>query len=473
MDRITSRIGLTLAVSLIVVGIIATALFWAPNAEKKPMADPQEKLRISQATDYTLPDVIVIIIDAARADHLEAYGYDRETTPHMSRLIEESLLFDNVYAQAPYTVCSVPTIMTGLSFVTHGTVGKGNHRLPEHETSLAEYLAAAGYQTVGISSTPKHSTASGANQGYDAFHEVWGRVKKLVLDPAPLVEQGVASIRAAERDRPLFMMFHILPPHAPYVPPENHDLFREPGQLAISDGEQSRFFRSVEKNGEIPTETRLNELRALYDGNLHWADATIASLTKELKETRNWSNTLLAVVSDHGEAFMEHGKLQHSTTLYDEMLRVPLVLRLPGAAQPGWIDTSQLVSLQDLAPTLLGVVGLRWNSRVTGRDLLSRKQGAQRDRIAFRTEGQFPDFGLLDRHWKLIVHPDGSRELYDLNSDPAETHNLSKREASRTSKMAMILADELKNAPQPLGSIEAAPLSEEEREVLRKLGYLE
>ncbi|MCD4751164.1 MAG: sulfatase-like hydrolase/transferase, partial [Thermoanaerobaculales bacterium] len=257
-----------------------------PQSEEQTMTDPTPPRKAGPNTNSRHPDVIVIILDAARTDHFEAFGYPRSTTPFLASLAEESLLFDNVYAQAPYTVCSVPTMMTGLSFATHGVVGKGSHRLSEFETTLAEHLGEMGYQTVGISSTPKHSTASGANQGYDEFHEVWGRVKKLALDPAPLVKQAEVYLRAANRDRPLFMMLHMLPPHAPYQPPDEHDIFRRPGHER-GDTDSIDFIQSIEKGERVPSDDELGDLVALYDGNLRWVDKAVESVVDVLRETRD------------------------------------------------------------------------------------------------------------------------------------------------------------------------------------------
>ncbi len=470
----------------ITIGIVY--LLSQQNAREQTTADTMSIREVGASPDSGHPDIIVIILDAARVDHFEAFGYPRATTPFLAHLAEESLLFNNVYAQAPYTRCSVPTMMTGLSFLTHGAVGKGSGRFSDFETTLAEHLGEVGYQTVGISSTPNHSTASGANQGYDEFHEVWGslkgmdlaplsplekqRIKKLILDPAPLVTQAEVSLRAADRDRPLFMMLHMLPPHAPYQPPDKHNIFGRPDHER-GDADSIDFIQSIETGERVPSDDELDDLVALYDGNLHWVDKAVESVVDVLRETRDWGNTLLVVVSDHGEAFLEHGVFQHSTTLYNEMLRVPLILRLPAGAKPEWVDTSRLVSLQDLTPTLLGVIGKKCGPRVTGHDLLSQRNGSVRNRIVFRTADSPPDFGLLAGRWKLIVHPDGTRELYDLETDPTEADDLSMEQPTRISMLANILADELKNAPRPFDQIEEEAFSKEELDFLQKLGYVE
>ena len=443
-----------------------------PQSREQTVADSKNPTTAEPTPNSSRPDVIVIILDAARVDHFEPFGYDRATTPFLASLADESLLFSNTYAQAPYTTCSVPTIISGLSFATHNTVGKGHHRLSDLETTLAEHFSDSGYQTIGISSTPKHSTATGASQGYDEFHEVWGTVKALVLDPAPVVNQATDCLRSSDKYRPLFMMLHILPPHSPYLPPAEHDIFRR-SSTNWGDTEQRKFIQSVEDGEYVPLQDEIDELVALYNGNLHWADEAVKTIVNLVQETRNWRNTLLVLVSDHGEAFMEHGRLQHSSTLYDEMLRVPLMLRLPEGAQPEWVDTKGLVSLEDLTPTLLGVIGKESGPRATGRNLLLREPSTSRDKVIFRTVGTPPDYGLLAGRWKAIVHPNGTRELYDLETDPTETHDLSLEQPTRTAMLALILARELNTAPLPFEKAEAPALSEDEIKFLHRLGYVE
>ncbi|MDA1349924.1 MAG: sulfatase-like hydrolase/transferase, partial [Chloroflexi bacterium] len=172
----------------------------------------------------TPPDIVLIVLDAARPDHFGCYGYGRDTTPQLDRLASESLVFSNAFATAAYTACSMPTMISGLSFIDHGVTNR-RRVLTESVTTLAESLQQEGYRTSCYSANPNHSARRGLGQGCDTFEELWkGRSRDVSEDP--YVMSALASERLAEdSSAPQFLMLHYIPPHEPYTPRPEFDLF--------------------------------------------------------------------------------------------------------------------------------------------------------------------------------------------------------------------------------------------------------
>jgi arylsulfatase A-like enzyme len=415
-----------------------------------------------------LPDIVFLILDAARADHLgRTYGYPRDTAPALDRLARESLVFTRVFAQAPDTTFSAPTLLTGVPFASH-RVGAGKRTLSSGETTLAEYLHDAGYFTVGFFPSPKLSSVFGLDQGYDELHERWPWKDGGPARFRGVAESAAARIRAGFGPAPLLFVMHVLPPHMPYQPLAEFNLFSDAEYDGPCDG-STAYARAVNLGQIAPSARDLREMVALYDGNLRMADHDVSLVLDALIGSGRFANAVVMVTADHGEAFLEHGVLGHSATLYQEVLHVPLILRLPPALRPeAEVDTDRLASLEDVVPTLLKLVGLEPGSRVTGVDLLA--DGA-RDAIVLHSPDSL--LGILTRGSKLIEGPDGRRELYDLANDPAETRNLALEDPLRTSVLELLLARRLDAAPPPLEAAERAKPSREEEQGLRALGYLQ
>ncbi len=174
------------------------------------------------------PDIILITLDAARADHLSCYGYPRPTTPNIDRFAAGALRFESAFALAPYTLCSVPTMITGLSFFDHGVTFRDS-TLSEQATTLAEYLRDAGYRTACFSATPNNTAAKGFDQGYDEFFELWHEVPHVKARQPHYVTGRVSEwLDALGDDRPLHLQIHYVPPHGPYAPGKRFDRFTDP-----------------------------------------------------------------------------------------------------------------------------------------------------------------------------------------------------------------------------------------------------
>ena len=321
------------------------------------------------------PPVVVVLFDALHAAHLSHLGYPRETTPELDRLVAEGVSFARAFSPAPYTVAGVPSILTGRRPDSHGVTNQAA-RLASEETTLAEYLRAAGYRTMGAISNLNAGVRLGNDQGFEVFEELFftddpdraeatseGRPIRLVT--ADLVvdfaRRMLARLAADTSGAPPFLYLHVLEPHAPYVmPSEYRELWLDPDYDGVFvEGDIDPFVRSLNEDLGLE-QADIDAATALYDANLRWADHNFGLIRGLLEEAGLWDEALVVVTSDHGEAFWQHGRWGHNDHLFDEQLRVPLIVKLPGAAQddrPGDgparnVVRSELVSTIDLVPSV-------------------------------------------------------------------------------------------------------------------------
>jgi choline-sulfatase len=417
------------------------------------------------------PDIVVLILDAARADHFGCYGYARDTTPNIDRLARSSLRFEQVYALAPYTLTSVPTMLTGLSFLQHGVLVRGD-RLSAAARTLAEVLHGVGYQTAAFTPSPYDSSVTGCDQGYESYHEVWRGVSPTVaIDPHRLTKLVIQWLRRSrDPGRPLHLLVHYVPPHTPYSPPARFDVFTDPGYRGSQDGTVDSL-RAIDNGLVRPSAADLDHIRALYDGNLRRGDDAVAQLLAVLRESPRWRDTVVLVTADHGDAFFEHGRMGHNSTLYDEMLHVPFILRLPPAVGPVEADEAQLATLADLTPTLCRLAGAPAPPDLAGRDLLTTAPRPADRFFVTRTAGEGHDLGLRSTRFAVITGPGGRRELYDLAQDPGEQHNLAGLRPGLFAGLERFIEERVRTA-KPIAA-EKTTVERRERELLEALGYVD
>ena len=374
-------------------------------------------------------NVVICVIDAARADHIGCYGYPRATTPNMDRLAPQSLLFRRHFCQYPSTKPSTASLFTSQYSDTH--LALETRRFLEGTFTLAQGFERAGLRTVLFSSNPNASPGMGI--GLD-FQEVYdqGDVEPLVSDwekltlPQPLLTL-IETWLDKNGDSRFFAYVHFDPPHQPYLQPEEMtQLFagkRPPGFQA------GPFEFPVEDEKILATCLRppLPKWINLYDANLRFADWAVGELERLLRDAGVFENTVFVVTSDHGEAFGEHGYLWHERGVYDELVRVPLLIRLPGGKLAGDVDA--LTESIDLLPTLCDMLEVPYpREGIQGRSLLSLLAGLEeevRDHVFCRSDGRPPSYLMRGREWALILYGNGEwRALYDLTADPAQRRNV-------------------------------------------------
>ena len=418
-------------------------------------------------------NLIIIVIDAARADHFSGLGYQWETTPRIDALFDESVVFEQAYATAPNTKASTASLFTSQYPDTHGAVGLFTG-LPMECTNLAEAMQSRGCVTAAFSANPFLAECFGYGRGFDEFFEVF-READLVPNqegrvPAErLVEAGVSWFRE-HADEQFFAYFHFLEPHAPYEPPAE---FR------------FQFMHSP------PWEM------GLYDGNLAYVDDQVGELLAEIDGLGLTDRSVIVFLSDHGEAFGEHGRFGHSTTVYQEMMHVPLSFRLPRGCEASPQHRPEIISLADVMPTLLDLYGLDLPDTMQGRSRLGLLAGEPEGTPSYavsRSRGddgtggvEHPEqvsYALAGPRYTLILSDEGRRvELYDREVDPGQQEDIAEENGDVVEELRQRFedwADTQVGRPVvlPGGRVWAAEErtvspDEETRRQLRALGYLD
>jgi len=421
------------------------------------------------------PDIVLIILDAARADHFSCYGYGRLTAPVIDQVAATSLVFRRAFAMAPYTLNSVPTMITGLSFFDHGVTSR-KHSLSMEFATLAEYLSVAGYATVAFSAMPNNSIARGLDQGYDHFFELWkGKPRPPNRDPHFVTDRVVDWLDSADVSRPLHLQVHLVPPHAPYVPNPRFDVFSNAGYEGPCDG-SVQAIKDLESGLLAPDGGCLDHLLDRYDDNLLAVDDAVGQLLVALSRRPRWRDTVLLITSDHGEAFHEHGQMEHSSPVYDEMSHVPFILKTPSWIDTSAADTDRLVTLADILPTLLATAGLQPVTPHEGVDLLDPATAP------FPTDSRYfvatatnkpPILGLRTRRWKVMLTASGHGALMDLDNDPGETRNLRFDNPALFAGLGLLLTGRASEPPAVTSTVESAEITDDDREMLEALGYVE
>ncbi len=422
----------------------------------------------ADASSY--PDVLMILLDAARPDHFGCYGYPRDTTPSIDRLAKDGIVFQEVFAPSPYTLCSVPTILTGRSWVEHGLV-TGKQALAGSFPTLAEVMKRAGYFTLAISANACFSSAFHSQQGFDEFIETWKNRDHKGLDPE--FPERCLSDRIAKGlgPEPAFVYLHLLPPHQPYKPGEEHDRFSDPKYRGPADG-GNEIIKAFDLGKRSWNEADRRNLIDLYDGNLHRIDASVGRIVGSWRKLNRGRELLVIVFSDHGEGFGEHGRFSHNSTVYDEMVRVPLIF-YPARLCPSLAGREgAFLCLSDLMPLLLHVIkaplppGESWPERFL--EVLF-DPGHERTAVLLRNYANL--VGLRTRGHLALVDGWKVQELFDLEGDPGAARNIRLQEPERYAEMIGRLKPLLEPRGPGSATVEAR-LSEEAIENLKALGYM-
>lgn len=442
---------------------------------------------------WSPPDVIVISVDTLRADHLPTYGYPRPTAPHIDALARTALVFERAYAEAPHTLPSHASLFTGLYPGRHGVLDRGDTLAPEVPT-LAELLAAQGYQTAAFTSCYFLTPEFRLERGF-AHYEFANDIES--PRSADATNRAVLAWIDTLGDAPFFLFAHYFDVHSdwkelPYDAPEEYRrrfAGDPPAGFRTGNGSvvATRWLALQNRNGSRLSAEELRYTEHLYDAGIAWTDAQIGALLDALAERGRLDRTIIILAADHGEEFQEHGKLLH-TQIYDELLRIPLLISLPemrGASGPSCRPrpslpaaaagrTRALAQHVDLLPTLADCLGIDAPPGVQGRSLLPVFGGATsiRDAAYFDTP-RGNQTGILRDDWKLIEMPaSGRRRLYRLDQDPGEQHDVSAREPARTDALAAELAAHRRE--NEAGRVDGADVAVPEsiHKALESLGYV-
>ncbi len=432
-------------------------------------------------------NLLLVTIDTLRADHCSAYGYHRETTPFLDQLAAKGAHFQAAYAPMPVTGPTHATLFTSYSPAALGMLRNGI-TLGDEQPRLATILQQQGYQTAAFVGSYVLSRRFGFAKGFDHFDDNFSATAG-TFDPkrwegkdvdgsfdrraSETTERALAWLEGQNFERPVFLWVHYFDPHRPYLPPPPYD----------------RSFAPA------PGASPLELANAAYDGEIRYTDDQLRRLVTAADGALGARRTLLVVTADHGEGLMDHGWPTHGPQLYEEAMRVPLLIRWPGRITAGPI--AQLMSLGDILPTVLDLLdidcpGLRHDGQSLAAQLTGSATESQRavfmqrklyhqtrvrrlvappskERVTFDFKGK--QTAIRRGRWKYIATPDEARqELYDLLLDPGEQENLVTRRPGLAAELAASLeawyANQLALAPS--SGTEPSP---EDLQRLRALGY--
>ena len=439
------------------------------------------------------PNIVLITIDTLRADHCSVYGYGVRTTPHLEQLAREGARVETAYVPMPSTGPAHASLFTSRYPLAHQVL-KNGHVLADDYPVLAEVLGEAGYRTAAFVSSFVLDDRFGYGQGFESYDDDFRGADssyKNIKHWEEIEIPGEFDRRAHETTNRaiswlqengsrggFFLWVHYMDPHEPYDPPE-------PWRTKYVQPEMSR--------------RNLRRAVALYDAEIAFTDREVGRLLDALDDTSPPEATLVVLTADHGEGLLDHGVMGHGPILYEETLRVPLLVRWSERIPAGSVIPGP-VEIVDVMPTILGLAGIPPdNLPLQGRDLTGvLTTGAALDpeyRVFFQRrryqEKQVPTFpvegvvfgrplpvrgskyGVRQGSWKYIEAPmEGTRELYDLSSDPAEKTNL----LSQNRQLADELAGRLEDWRNEQDGLVVGPgheAAEEELERLRSLGYVQ
>ena len=422
------------------------------------------------------PNVLLVVIDTGRADRFSFNGYTRQTTPEIAILASEGTVYEQARSPAPWTLPAHASLFTGLHPSAHGA-DSGHLKLDDRHRTLAEAFRAAGYRTQAYAANPWVGRQYGLDRGFDGYEELWKGT------PAGEQDAGASRVNArvarwlewrrstaAAREQPFFLFINYIEAHLPYDPPEpERSRMLSPGTdpLAV---ERLRRFRHPEEvkyvlglGGLQPGDLKV--LSDLYNGEIAYVDRRVGEVARMLKQDGLLDDTVVVVTSDHGEAIGDHGFLDHKMNLYEELLRVPLVLRYPRAV-PAGKRIREPVMLQDLFPTLLALAGIDPGGKgapgspgseavplpgIRGIATVPRSDSlvgefARPIQFLELIQQRFPEarIGPWDRALvafrigpdKLHWASDGRHRLYDLEHDPLEKEDLAPSRPERVAELA-------------------------------------
>jgi arylsulfatase A-like enzyme len=377
---------------------------------------------------------LVVVLDAAAPSHFGCYGYQRPTTPHIDALAAEAVLFEQAYAQASGTMLSVYSYFTS-RYPIFGEELKIHPKMvlhiPADLTTMAEAMAERFHHRFGLTCNTWLKPEFGYAQGFTEFVQTWDLPE---LGTETTVEEGqVLPLTLAwlkeHADEGFFAYLHLMRPHLPYDPPEPFFSQFTGGKARKFRGKAS-FFRSM--FDRRPPDPIIQEVVDLYDGNLAYADSIVGTLVASLKSSGIWERTVFVLMSDHGEAFWQHGTLAgHGGLVYEEAVLVPLLIRIPGVPALAGRRVTEPVELVDLLPTLLDLARVPTTQHGTaGISLVPLLAGTavsgEPRFIHTRTNRRDPPiFAVRHQEYKVILWAGlDSLEIYNLQDDPGETHNL-------------------------------------------------
>lgn len=438
------------------------------------------------------PNIILVVVDTLRADRVGVYGNPRGLTPFIDELATRGVVFKNTYAGSSWTVPSVASLFTS-RFPSQHHVVTFDSKISDDEVTLAERLDGAGYDTGGFSANFRLVKELGYAQGFHTWGVYTGEAQGIKARGDRLRTETLrwlgSEAESAKPGPPRFLYLQYMEPHAPYDPPEPFRAQFERTAEGVDPAVANARMRTFNFKAFTPAE--VDVLESLYDGEVASADAELRALFNELQARGLLNHAVVIVTADHGEEFKEHGHMAHGHALFNETIRVPLILMAPGI--PGGQVIEDNVSLLDIAPTILDLIGQTPQSSFEGRSLMPLLRRPSLQRWLFASKEASPDViselpktgsrfdirahsqALVRGTDKLLIELSGQQKtetpaLYDLRADPGETTPL---HPDGTIQILETALQERTDALVKRASLtkEVGTVDEATKEKLRALGY--
>ena len=450
------------------------------------------------------PNVVLISIDTLRPDHLGCYGYRRNTSPEIDAIAADGALFEQHISSAPWTLPAHTAMFTSVPDSVHGVTSPIGKRLAEEFVTLPESFQTAGYSTAGFFAGPYLHPAFGLGQGFDRYIDCVNTVPDEALDEENKWSMENEVLRASHHgvtndkvydqwksyyeeagtqaagpdDKPFFAFVHLWDVHFDFEPPAPYDTMFDPDYTGPITGRN--FFTDPRINAKLPKADR-EHIIALYDGEIRWTDTFIGKIRKDLESKGLWENTIVVITSDHGTELFDHGGKGHRTTLFDELIHIPLIVHFPKEVYGGK-SFPQQTHMIDIGPTLRDLAGLPPVAMTMGDSLAPLLRGTIKTRPSSTAVSELYDVGRELRSVRTesskLIHDSASKQKkswYDLTIDPGEQNRRTVRATDRSRHLNKMYTDAqtwIRGGLQrrPAGPARAEPSAEIQRS-LQAMGY--
>jgi len=426
-------------------------------------------------------NVVLITIDALRPDHLSCYGYGRNTSPNIDAFAKDGVLFTQAISQASVTIVSLASFVTAVYPTRHRIITQHlDYDRDFFYPTIMEILKRQGYEVATFFAHPLLNKIKWIKRGVD-FHF---QTKYYKGDSHQMNSYSATDLTNAALNWVLkkpknkfFIWMHYIAPHTPYLPPPPYD------RLYVNDEyynphKTAGFVDNLEGRGGIPPDAAIESISevdyyiAQYDGEIKYADRQIGRFIKKLKELKLYENTLIIISADHGESLGEHNVyFEHAAGLYDESIKIPLIVKLPQEKFRGKIINRQVRAV-DIMPSILDILNVKVSENIDGESLypLITGRGVYKSQYSFSKTAAMNS--IRTEEWKLIYYEDNnSYELFNLKEDPQRLTNLYDDEG----KIAQMLSSEMEEIASIPSDIKRGTedIDKKAKEVMRSLGYVQ
>ncbi|MBN2134119.1 MAG: sulfatase [Acidobacteria bacterium] len=426
-------------------------------------------------------NVILVSLDTLRADHCSFLGYKRKTTPFLEEYASDAVVFENMHTPAPWTDQSHASVFSGLYPRVHSISFKANNKL---SFSLASILKNKGYKTAGFVETISLDDRIGLATGFDTWMNV-EHPKEYEPNRAPDNNKRVFEWLKQNHQSKFLLFVHYFDIHHPYNPPGKYRHFYRETEYAP---DIQVYGGSPWKSGH-PSEEIMKQVIDLYDGEINWTDYHLQNLLSKLDDYKLLDKSIVVIFSDHGEGFYEHKLLSHGNSLYQELLRIPVVMKFPD----GFGEGARIKSITrniDITPTVLDYMGIRYKEPMQGVSLTKMINNDEKHDLIFFADGTRYAMSIRVGDWKLIYNhqrdektikdlglnePKPEFELYNIANDPLEQKDLAPDNEKKVQEYFELIKksfDLNKNWKRGFIMGQKKALDKDLEEGLRQLGYL-